>query len=172
MLWGDTNSVVYDRLSEYISGHDALKKALIGLANRSQFRYDQKWFKGVNEDYLLPSSKLLILGPSGTGKTYSVESLVKIVRMLLVRVDATKFNPTGASGGIKESDLRKLIVDNAIKAHEQFPRIYYSVEEAIDQTVVFVDEIDKLGAAFDSSGKWNSHVQSNFLTLLDNKAEF
>lgn len=45
-------------------------------------------------------------------------------------------------------------------------------EGTIDQMVVFIDEIDKLGRSFDSSGNWNNHVQSNFLTLFDNKTEF
>lgn len=172
MLWGKPNREVLEELGEYVEGHTQAKKALITLVNRSKMRYRQRWGLAMHKDFLIPVSKVLLIGASGTGKTYLVESLNEIVPFPLVKIDATKMNPTGASGGVKEEDLRKMIVDNATREYQMYPKRYFSIDGAVDQTVVFVDEIDKLGASFDSSGKWNDHVQSNFLTLFDNKSEF
>lgn len=107
-----------------------------------------------------------------THNTHLLESLQKIVHFPLVRIDATELAPSGAGGGVKPQDLRKRIVDTAQLACELFPMSYFSLEGAVDKTVVFVDEIDKLGTPFESSGNWNKHVQSSFLTLFDNKVEF
>lgn len=172
MIFDLSNKMLYAELSKYVKGHDEAKKALIVMLNRSRIRYKQRWGSLMHSDFLLPTCKVLLMGASGTGKTHLVESLSRISSFPLIRVDATKFNPTGGSGGIKEENLRKMIVDNAAKCHEENPKCYFSVDGAIDQTVVFVDEIDKLGHSFDSSGKWNDHVQSNFLTLFDHKNEF
>lgn len=172
MLFGQSNADLYRQLTEYVSGHDEAKKALISLLSRSKMRYYQRWGKNMHEDYLLQTSKVLLIGASGTGKTHLIESLGKIVKFPLLKLDATKLNPTGASGGVKEEDLRKMIVDNATACYNKSPSTYFSIDGAVDQTVVFIDEIDKLGESFDSSGKWNDHVQSNFLTMFDNKSEF
>ncbi len=52
---------------------------------------------------------------------------------------------------------------------EAQPDVYWSIDGTLDQMVVFVDEIDKLGQKL--SSEWNEHVQANFLTLFENKAE-
>lgn len=175
MLHYAKNAELLADLEEYVEGHTEAKKALITLVDRSKRRHHQKFILGMYPDFLLSPSKVLLIGASGTGKTHLVESLHKICHFPLVKVDATKLNPTGASGGIKERDLQDLIMDEAKRAvlNKGYSGAEYSsVEGAIDQTVVFIDEIDKLGRSFDSSGSWNAHVQSGFLTLFDNKAEF
>lgn len=172
MLHGRRNFDILDELDGYVSGHLEAKKALISLVNRSKIRHHQKWIEGIHKDYLIQPHKLLLIGQSGTGKTHLVESLQDVLDFPLVRIDATKLNPTGAGGGVKEEDLRKMIVAKANEYTIKKKGYYHSLEGTIDQMVVFIDEIDKLGRSFDSSGNWNNHVQSNFLTLFDNKAEF
>lgn len=163
-------------MEEYVAGHMEAKKALISLVNRSKRRHRQKFGEQqMHDDYLLAPSKVLLLGASGTGKTHLVESLQKIVSFPLIKIDATKLNPTGASGGIKEKDLQDMIMAEArlwVANTKYSGAEYNSIEGTVDQMVVFIDEIDKLGRSFDSSGNWNSHTQSNFLTLFDNKEEF
>ncbi len=171
MINSKSNLDILLALDRHVFGHTEAKKALISLVNRSKVRYYLKWMRSLNEPELMQTQKILLIGQSGTGKTHLVQALSKVVDFPLIFVDATKFNPVGASGGITEIDLRKLIVKKAREVCEKFPHIYFSVEGAVDQTVVFVDEIDKLGESFDSSGNWNAHVQSNFLTMFDNKAE-
>ena len=54
---------------------------------------------------------------------------------------------------------------------DQQPELYRTKDGTLAQTVVFIDEIDKLANAFESSGNWNKHVQANFLSLFENNSE-
>jgi ATP-dependent Clp protease ATP-binding subunit ClpX len=160
-------------LDEYVFGHTKAKKALITMLNRSYLRFFQRWFKGIENEFALSPMKIMLIAPSGTGKTHLVESLRKVMHFPLVRVDATQFLPSGAgSDGIKLSKLEKLIQEEAIHASQHYPEYYLHPEAALDRMVVFIDEIDKLGTSFEGSGNWNQHVQSNFLTLFDNRNEY
>jgi ATP-dependent Clp protease ATP-binding subunit ClpX len=172
MLHNKRNNEILAELDSYVDGHVEAKKALISLVNRSKIRHHQKWIELIHRDYLITPHKLLILGQSGTGKTHMVESLQQILDFPLIRLDATKLNPTGAGGGVKEEDVRKQIRAKADEWCKSRKGYYHSIDGTIDQMVVFIDEIDKIGKSFESSGNWNNHVQSNFLTLFDNKAEF
>jgi ATP-dependent Clp protease ATP-binding subunit ClpX len=172
MLHNKRNGEILAELDNYVDGHIEAKKALISLVNRSKIRHHQKWIERIHKDYLIAPHKVLLIGQSGTGKTHLVESLQQLLDFPLIRLDATKLNPTGASGGVKEDDLRKQIWAKAKEWHEARRGYYHSIDGTVDQMVVFIDEIDKIGKSFDSSGNWNAHVQSNFLTMFDNKAEF
>ncbi len=172
MLHTRTNNEILSELGSYVSGHLDAKKALINLVNRSLTRHHQKWILGFHKDHLIQTHKCLLIGQSGTGKTHLVESLQSIVDFPLVRIDATKLNPTGASGGVKAEDLISLIRSKAFEYCESKRGYFHSLEGTIDKTIVFVDEIDKLCKPSDSSGNWNNHVQANFLTLFDNKSEY
>ncbi len=166
------NKLLLEMLDEYVTGHLAAKKALIVMLNRSRLRTYQKYEKYMDDSFLATPLKILLLAASGTGKTHLVNSLQKIARFPLVKVDATHLNPTGASGGVKPEQLAKMIKDEAHHMCIEHPLIYPYLEYAIEQTVVYVDEVDKLGTSFEGSGNWNRHIQSSFLTLFDNKDEF
>lgn len=112
MIHGRSNLDILDELDGYVSGHYEAKKALISLVNRAKIRHHQKWIEGIHKDYLIQPHKLLLIGQSGTGKTHLVESLQDILDFPLIRIDATKMNPTGAGGGIKEEDLRRILSFN------------------------------------------------------------
>lgn len=172
MLHTKSNGEILKDLDKRVYGHTNAKKALISLVARSRIRHFQKWVENIDKEFLIQPHKLLLLGQSGTGKTHMLESLQDMLDFPLIRVDATKLNPTGAGGGLKEEELRKMIVKKAKDLVELRNGKYYTVEGTIDQMVVFIDEIDKLGNSFDSSGNWNTHTQANFLTLFDNKSEF
>lgn len=172
MLHYKTNKDILKELDLLVYGHQEAKKALITLVNRSKLYHNQRWIRMISKEYLIQPSKCLLIGQSGTGKTHLITVLADILDFPLIKLDATKLNPTGASGGIKEEDIKRMIIKKAEELCEKKKGYYHSVEGTIDQTVVFIDEIDKLGRAFDSTGNWNDHVQSNFLTLFDNKSEF
>lgn len=165
------NQELKEKLDAHVFGHEVAKKTLITMLTRSRMRHYQKYIKEMDEEMLLKPMKVLLVGASGTGKTHLLESLRKSVHFPLVRLDATQLNPAGSSGGVKVEDVYKLIVKAASAARDDMPWLYPSLEGAVDKTVVFIDEFDKLGTSFESSGNWNKHVQSNFLTTIDNKRE-
>ena len=165
----DSNRRIYQELSELVIGHDNAKKVLINLINRSKLRYYQKWGL-LDPTGLIKLSNCLLIGDSGTGKTHLVESLSKIMKFPLLKIDATELNPTGATGGVKQDDLKKKIRECAKEAMEEDPQTYWSYDGTLDQVVVFVDEVDKLGQKLSSD--WNAHVQANFLALFENKAGY
>ena len=168
----NTNLSTLLALDEYVHGHSEAKKALITMLSRSKMRWYQKYIREMHEDYILSPMKILLIGASGTGKSYLLHSLQKIAHFPLIKIDATDLIPSGGSGGISSDALKKMILQEALKCCKQYPYLYPSHEGAIDKTVVYVDEIDKLGQSFESSGNWNKHVQSNFLTIFDNKDEY
>jgi len=161
------NYEILNALNEHVHGHEKSKKALIVTINRNKKRYFQKQ---VSLEPQAPKLNLLLVGESGTGKTLLLESLAKIMRFPLVRVDATKLDNSTRKEEFNAAAIAKLIREEATKALAEGK--YFSLQGAIDQTVVFVDEVDKLGISFDSTGNWNTMIQSSLLTLVDNKAEF
>lgn len=157
-----------ETLDSMVYGHKQAKKVLQVLLKRSQDRYFNKCVMGneTNTDTL----KCLLIGPSGTGKTHLIHSLKKLYKFPLICLDATQLMPTGNKDGINIGQLTALVDD---KCHEYAKQIeYHSPEGVLNQMVIFVDEFDKLGNCFDSTSNWNKHVQSSFLTLIDNKEEF
>jgi len=166
------NQILLAALDEYVEGHLEAKKALIVMLQRSKLRSYQKYTKNMGDDFLIAPMKLLLLGSSGTGKTHLISSLQKISCFPLIKIDATHLNPVGATGGLKPEGLQELIRKNAQATCLSHPILFPYLEPAIEQTVVFCDELDKLGRNFEGSSNWNRHVQSTFLTMFDNKDEF
>jgi len=164
-----TNAQLLEIMNKEVFGHQAAKKALITLVARAQRNYIDEHAYGKSRKELSSPMKLLLIGESGTGKTFLVETLRNELGFPYFYVDATKLNPTGNSTGITETALRKSILSHADDLVKVPGSKFKSVEGALAQMVVFVDEFDKLGNSFEASGKWNSHVQSNFLTLIDDK---
>lgn len=155
-------------LDDFVYGHKQAKKVLSVLLRRSKERHYRKCVLGLN-DYPEPL-KCLLIGQSGTGKTHLIHSLRKLYGFPLVCIDATQLMPAGNSEGLNAKGLTKKLLD-AANEYTKLPE-YHSPEGVLNQMVVFVDEFDKLGTNFDSSGNWNKHVQSSFLTMIDNKEEF
>jgi len=172
MHYQQSNKMLLAALDEYVTGHLEAKKALIIMLNRSKLRTHQKYRKYMADEYLVRPMKVLLIARSGTGKTHLLNSLQQIELFPLVKLDATHLNPTGASGGIKPEKLQTMIREEAERMCKLYPETYEYLEYAIEQTVVFVDEVDKLGSSFEGSGNWNKHIQSSFLTMFDNKDAF
>jgi ATP-dependent protease Clp ATPase subunit len=167
-----SNKELLKALDTYVTGHTTAKKALINLLNRSKIRHYQKWLAMESKEALIPPGKCLLIGASGTGKTFLVESLQKIIDFPLIRIDATRLTLTSAGDGIKSSHIYDMIYQNALHLSSLKNGYWHSVEGVIDQTVLFIDEIDKLawGAAGEKDA-WNKRVQSNFLQIFENKEE-
>ena len=164
-----SNTAMLSCLNSLVYGHEEAKRSLITMISRSQRSYLAEFRDGEDRSSLPVPMKVLLIGESGNGKTFLVESLRKVVDFPYFYVDATKLNPTGNSTGITETKLRKDIIDYCARCVTEMPARYKSTAGVLAQLVVFVDEVDKLGNSFESSGKWNTQVQANFLTLIDDK---
>jgi ATP-dependent Clp protease ATP-binding subunit ClpX len=166
-----TNREILAEFDLHVHGHQEAKKGIINLVNKSKIRYYQR-YKHLDKDYhLIEPNKLLLIAPSGQGKTHMVETASRIMNFPLLRFDAMQLAPTSAASGIDVETFKAKIVSNACTLLGT-SKAYHSEQGIIDQTVVFIDEIDKLSKPADSSGRWNIHIQENFLTMFDAKDRF
>ncbi|MDR1255708.1 MAG: AAA family ATPase [Puniceicoccales bacterium] len=100
---------------------------------------------------------VLLLGPTGVGKTYLIKNVAKLIGVPFVKVDATKFSETGYVG----SDVDEMIRDLVKSANGNVEIARYGI--------VFIDEIDKIASSAGMEGRDISGrgVQINLLKLME-----
>lgn len=174
MYFNKSNKEILAELDKHVIGHEQAKKMLISLVNRSKMAYYHKYLDETYNDTIEPMNMLLV-GASGTGKTHLVQSLKKLVDFPLVIIDAGQLEPTGGSKAQDSKYIMQQVVENAkrlvLEGLHTGKAKYHSVEGTVDQTIVFIDECDKLAKAFEASGNWNRQIQYSLLTLLENQEE-
>lgn len=124
-------SEIYKFLNEYVVGQDRAKKILsVAVYNHYKaIKYKQSKKKDKVD---IQKSNILLLGPTGVGKTYLVQTLAKILDVPLAIQDATSLTEAGYVGEDVENCVRKLI-ENA----------NYDIKKA-EKGIIYIDEIDKL----------------------------
>lgn len=100
---------------------------------------------------------IILMGPTGVGKTYLIRSIADLIGVPFVKGDATKFSETGYVGGDVEDLVRELVR----RAEGDVKRAQYGI--------IYIDEIDKLAASNNSLGRDVSGrgVQTNLLKLME-----
>ena len=100
---------------------------------------------------------VLLLGPTGVGKTYLMRTIARLIGVPFVKADATKFSETGYVG----NDVEDLVRDLVKNAGGDVDLAQYGI--------VYVDEIDKIAGARDQGGREVSGrgVQINLLKLME-----
>ena len=150
-----TPKQVKEHLDRFVIKQDEAKKVL-AITVCDHYRYVQAVMQGKPlSNYA--KQNVLVMGPTGVGKTYLVKCLADLIGVPMVRADATKFTETGYVGG----DVEDLIRDLVTQAEGD--------KELAQYGIVYLDEVDKLASASSGSGRDVSGrgVQTNLLKLLE-----
>ena len=139
-VYGDRNNVAEEEinllkpkeikefLDQYVIGQDAAKKVL----SVAVYNHYKRVLAGKDLDVELQKSHILLLGPTGSGKTYLAQTLAKILNVPFAIADATTLTEAGYVGEDVENILLKLI-----QAAD------YDIERA-QHGIIYIDEIDKI----------------------------
>ena len=122
-------------LDEYVVGQEKAKRTLsVAVYNH----YKRIRHGGVRQDVEIQKSNILMIGPTGCGKTYLAQTLAKILNVPFAIADATSLTEAGYVGEDVENILLKLI-----QAAD------YDIERA-ERGIIYIDEVDKISRKSDN----------------------
>ena len=141
------------RLDEYVVGQEYAKKAM----SVAVYNHYKRVATDTMDDIEIEKSNMLMIGPTGSGKTYLVKTLARLLDVPLAITDATSLTEAGYIGDDIESVVSKLLAaaDNDV--------------ERAEQGIIFIDEIDKIAKKRNSNQRDVSgeSVQQGMLKLLE-----
>ena len=127
-----TPNQIKEKLDEYIIGQEEAKKTLSVAVYNHYKRIEEANNENYEEDVELQKSNVLLLGPTGSGKTLLAQSLAKILDVPFAIADATTLTEAGYVGDDVENILVRLL-----QAAD------FDTEKA-EKGIIYVDEIDKI----------------------------
>ncbi|MGK2928441.1 MAG: ATP-dependent Clp protease ATP-binding subunit ClpX, partial [Acidimicrobiales bacterium] len=122
---------IFEFLEEYIVGQDPAKK-ILSVAVYNHYKRIQLGQNTVHDDVEVAKSNILLLGPTGSGKTFLAQTLARMLKVPFAIADATALTEAGYVGEDVENILLKLI-----QAAD------YDVKKA-ETGIIYIDEIDKV----------------------------
>ena len=141
------------RLDEYVVGQEYAKKAM----SVAVYNHYKRVATDTMDDIEIEKSNMLMIGPTGSGKTYLVKTLARLLDVPLAITDATSLTEAGYIGDDIESVVSKLLAaaDNDV--------------ERAEQGIIFIDEIDKIAKKHNTNQRDVSgeSVQQGMLKLLE-----
>jgi ATP-dependent Clp protease ATP-binding subunit ClpX len=141
-------------LDRFVIKQDEAKKVL-SVAMCDHYHHVRLALEGRDQPNYTKQN-IILVGPTGVGKTYLIRSIADLIGVPFVKGDATKFSETGYVGGDVEDLVRELVR----RADGDIKRAQYGI--------IYIDEIDKIASApthnRDVSGRG---VQTNLLKLME-----
>ncbi|MDO8260782.1 MAG: ATP-dependent Clp protease ATP-binding subunit ClpX [Candidatus Magasanikbacteria bacterium] len=132
-LAGYEPKIIKNHLDKFVIGQDEAKKALaVAIRNHVKLEIHSELNFSTNNEVELSKSNVLLIGPTGSGKTFLIQTLAKILNVTLLIVDATKFTEAGYIG----EDVERIIYDLLALSDD--------VVEHAEKGIVYIDEADKL----------------------------
>ncbi|HEY2084228.1 MAG TPA: AAA family ATPase [Verrucomicrobiae bacterium] len=146
---------VKEYLDRFVIKQDEAKKVL-SVALCDHYHHVRLALEG-KESPNYAKQNVILIGPTGVGKTYLIRSAAELIGVPFVKADATKFSETGYVGG----DVEDMVRDLVRLADGDVQRAQYGI--------IYIDEIDKIAAASNGSGRDVSGrgVQTNLLKLME-----
>ena len=145
--------IIKASLDEYVIGQEYAKKVI----SVAVYNHYKRVATGTMDDIEIEKSNMLMIGPTGCGKTYLVKTLAKLLDVPLAIADATSLTEAGYIGDDIESVVSKLL---AAAGND--------VQKA-EQGIIFIDEIDKIAKKKNTNQRDVSgeSVQQGMLKLLE-----
>jgi len=144
---------IKESLDDYVIGQEYAKKAM----SVAVYNHYKRVATDTMDDIEIEKSNMLMIGPTGSGKTYLVRTLAKLLDVPLAITDATSLTEAGYIGDDIESVVSKLLAaaDNDV--------------EKAEQGIIFIDEIDKIAKKKNTNQRDVSgeSVQQGMLKLLE-----
>jgi ATP-dependent Clp protease ATP-binding subunit ClpX len=146
---------VKEYLDRFVIKQDEAKKVL-SVALCDHYHHVRLALEG-KESANYAKQNIILIGPTGVGKTFLIRSAADLIGVPFVKADATKFSETGYVGG----DVEDMVRDLVRLADGDVARAQYGI--------IYIDEIDKIAAASNLSGRDVSGrgVQTNLLKLME-----
>lgn len=148
---------VRDYLDRFVIRQDEAKKVLsVAICDHyNHVRRQLAGKRGTAREY--SKQNILLLGPTGVGKTYLMKNIARLIGVPFVKADATKFSETGYVGSDVEDLVRDLV------------KVADGNVDLAENGIIFVDEIDKIAHQGQEGGRDVSGrgVQINLLKLME-----
>ncbi|MFL5440809.1 MAG: ATP-dependent Clp protease ATP-binding subunit ClpX [Myxococcales bacterium] len=155
---------IFDHLDRYVIGQRAAKRAVATAAHQHLKRIEQR---RLGAKTLLRKSNLLLMGPTGCGKTHIARNLAELLEVPFTVVDATEYTEAGYYG----KDVEVMVAELLFKSGHSI--------DATERGIIFIDEIDKIarrsGSLRTGAGSRDiggEGVQQALLKLLEGREIF
>ncbi len=156
--FGLTPAQVKSHLDRYVIGQDDAKRTLaVAVCDHYNHVRSAQESKDKAETIDYVKQNVILVGPTGVGKTYLIRTIAQLIGVPFVKADITKFSETGYVGGDVDDLVRELV------------RMADGDVELAEYGIIFLDEIDKIASATNLMGRDVSGrgVQTGLLKLLE-----